>query len=72
MIFLTLWFIIFPVVSTVHEIEFSDFKCSTSAKKSAEMTNCVYGGRFISFDLNFLRRLDDWKVSQITNLLFNF
>lgn len=62
MISVALWLIILPAVLAVHEVEFNDLKCSTSEKRSAEMTNCVYGGRFISFNINFLRKLDDWTV----------
>lgn len=51
-----------PFVYALHEVEYLDLVCSRSSKKSAEIGNCTYGGKFISFDINFLRPLNDWKV----------
>lgn len=59
-----IWLSIVVLVDTLM-IEFNDVSCSTSTKRSAEITNCQFKGRYVSFNVNFFRTLDNWKVKVI-------
>lgn len=63
--FLILWLLIDSYVLAMHITEVSEFLCSASPKKSAEVTDCTFQGRYISWDLNFLRSLNNWNVSRL-------
>lgn len=58
------WLILtLPLVCSMHTMNITDVLCTNSPKKSSEITNCLVSGRYLSFDINFKRRLDDWNVS---------
>lgn len=61
---LVVWLLILSLTAS-HIMEINDLVCSTSSKKSADITNCSFGGRYINSQVNFIRPLDDWKVSKI-------
>lgn len=63
--FLIIWLILLRSAFCMHAVETTEFVCSNSAKKSAELTNCDFFGRYISWDLNFLRSVDNWSVKII-------
>lgn len=49
----------------MHSARVKDFGCFSSPKNSAEMKNCSFHGRSISYDLIFLRPLNKWKVRKV-------
>lgn len=73
---LAVWLILIPLAGSMHDLIFNEVRCTTSTKKSAEMSNCAINKQFLSFELNFLRSLDDWDVSinliwiQVINFTF--
>lgn len=65
---LFVWLLTISLVDS-NSLKFTSISCSNSDKRSAELTNCRVNGRYLSFNLNFLRRLDSWKVRKFSLLI---
>lgn len=59
---LILFLVVLKISVAMHTLEFLDFQCISSSKKSAEVSNCENNGKYLAVDINFLRPLNDWQV----------
>lgn len=47
---------------SMHSIKIRDFVCASYVKTSAGLANCVYTDKAVSFDLDYIRPLNDFRV----------